>query len=100
MSDDGNTMPDPATFRLHRDGIRGADTPDVRLYRAEMRVAKLEAAMRDADEVLMALSMATEGHLRGRICTASNRLRFALDRPQSYHGEQFKGGGDDAATDR
>lgn len=46
------------------------------------------AAAYAAVEILSALSMATEGHLRGRICTASNILNHALGRQQSVHGEQ------------
>ena len=50
---------------------------------------KLKIAIVSALEILHPLSMATEGALRGRICTASNILDHAVGHPQSVHGEQM-----------
>jgi hypothetical protein len=57
--------------------------------RADRR--KLDAyqtAMLDAADILAGLSMGTEGILRGRICSAMNRLNHALGRTISSHGDQ------------
>ena len=58
-------------------------------FGAAMRAMDLERAMLATADQLHTLSMATEGHLRGQICTASNRLDKALGRQQSTHGEKF-----------
>lgn len=50
------------------------------------RIADLEAAMYKAHGMLGALSMATHGHLRGRICTVYNILGEPLGRGRSTHG--------------
>lgn len=50
------------------------------------RIAKLERAMYSAHHLLGSLSMGVEGHLRGRICTASNILGNAIGRQRSSHG--------------
>lgn len=60
--------------------------PEIRSQR--QRIAGLEAAMLEAADILRGLSMGTEGHLRGRICSASNRLDRALGRGISSHGDQ------------
>lgn len=52
------------------------------------RIKKLERAMSETASILAGLSMATEGHLRGQICSASNRLNHALGRTISAHGDQ------------
>lgn len=50
------------------------------------RLADLEAAMHKAHNILGTMSMATEGHLRGRICTVYNILGKPLGKGRSSHG--------------
>ena len=61
----------------------------MKLMRAEEELSRLKAAMMASIGVLGGLSMGTEGHTRGRICSASNALNGALNRTQSYHGDKF-----------
>ena len=55
----------------------------------ELRIAELEATMRETAHQLMTMATASEGHIRNRLCTAANRLNAKLGRQQSSHGEQF-----------
>jgi hypothetical protein len=56
----------------------------------EARIAELEHAARSAADILHMLSMATDGSLRGSICSASNVLDHALGRQQSMHGKRVE----------
>jgi len=58
------------------------------IIRMGERIAELETAILDAIHVLGGLSMATTGSTRGRVCSASNRLNYALGREQTVHGDQ------------
>jgi hypothetical protein len=53
-------------------------------------ISMLKCSILAALDVLKPLSMATDGYLRERICTATNRLNAALRRKQSAHGDKFE----------
>ncbi len=55
--------------------------------------ATLSGAAIDTMRQLGTLSMASEGHLRSRICSAHNRLAAALGRTQSSHGDLYDADG-------
>ena len=79
-------MPAASTFAIHDRAM--AHKPDMEMV-LRREIERLRAAMLATSDQLHTLSMATEGHLRNRICTASNRLDAALGRQQSLHGEKF-----------
>lgn len=56
--------------------------------RITREVDRLTLAMLDAGDVLAGLSMATDGLVRSRVCSALNRLNHALGRTISSHGDQ------------
>lgn len=69
---------------------KGHEAMAERIAALEREVVALKRGMFAALDVLNPLSMGTEGHLRGRVCTASNALDGALGRTQSSHGEKYE----------
>lgn len=79
-------------FRTNRESmcaiVSGDGAMVKRIVALDAEVAELRETILIAASLLGTMSMGAEGHIRGLICSVSNRLNHVIGRPISSHGDQ------------